>query len=93
MTKKEQMKVVTDALQTVIRINKENEDVEVRYYMMTADIIDNLGKTIVERFRLVEKDEYVFFMKDAHILYVQNVSGDSALTALAEATFLAAGKF
>lgn len=93
MTKKEQMDVVCEAIQKVIRLKPDNKDVEVRYYRINEDIIGNLGPDIVERFRLVLDDEFVFFFKSNHLLYVQNVSADSALMAMAEASFLSACKF
>ena len=93
ITKKEQMDVVCEAIQKVIRLKPDNQDVEVRYYRINENIVGNLGPDIVKRFRLVLDDEFVFFIKNSHILYVQNVSADSALMAMAEASFLAACKF
>jgi len=93
MTKKEQMAIVCEAIQKVIRLKPDNKDVEVRYYMINENILENLGPEVAKRFRLVLDDEFVFFIKDSHLLYAQNVSADSALMAMAEASFLAASKF
>jgi len=93
MNKEEQMKVACEGLEKIIHLKPDNHDVEVRYYRINDNIINNLGPDIVERFRLVLDDEFIFFIKNSHLLYVQNVSADSALMAMAEASFLAASKF
>ena len=93
MIKKEKMRIICKHIEDAIRLDPEYSDIEVRYYRMTLDMLTNLGADVAFRFGLVDDDEYILFMRDNHILYARNVSGDSPLTAMAEACCLAAYKF
>jgi hypothetical protein len=86
--KKVQMQVMTDSIQTMIRIMNPKKRWKIEYYRMS----DNVKHTLmsygmmtdwdVERFKLRNNEEYIMIWdSDYHMLYTIDVTAESALYA------------
>ncbi len=63
------------------------------YYYVSSSVEDEFPKQEIERFHLISGDEYIMIYRNHTLLYVVNVTGDNALTALEELMLLLSKKF
>lgn len=95
MKREAEMKELAEYGKSLIREFGRRKDITVTYDRPNEETISRYTEYQRECHRIMTGSEYFLFWEEEtmHLLYVKDVTADSALTAMAELMWLAARKF